>query len=331
MSVEILKAGDLEGVRPDKVMTLLFGYRARLLRAARDDEYERKIIFDSRAGIAAVFKQFGGERHQESVRQFESLKQPDDLLKFTPPERAQNPEPKERVFRRPGFYVFGEELDGNQIKSIRSQNRTGLKAGNPIQITLLELFRVANDRKPIYINQPMTDRLQKQLAVLIRLRPELAERLTFLLWEDGQAIMEPYASCALVATTTADTSLAVMGEAMRSFRNYIYHSPRSGEIFVGRVSKVVQSGIFVEFLPGYEGLVHQSEFPKGRESFEEGEAITVEVISIDGRCGLQRIKLSAKSAETRVKEGAKPLFADMRRQLLLTDGAITDELAEAVS
>lgn len=320
MAVEILEVADLETVRPDKLVTLLFAYRRDLLNAARDSAQKRQIIFDSRAEIARVFRQFGGERHQESVKQFETLEKPDDLLEFAPPKNEQKPERHERVFHRPGFYVFGDKLDEDQVKSIRAQNRTGLKVGNQIPLTLVELFRVKDDNKPIYVNQPVTERLQEQIAVLIQLRPSLVGRLHFLRWENGQAVIEPYTSSTLVVVSSGLSE--IKGEAVQILKNFIYHQPKSGEIFVGRVSRACEFGVFVEFLPGIEGLVHRSEVPRAtdedcRTLFNCGEEMIVEIIKID-RNG--NIRLSAKSAAEKIVQGEQPLFADVQMQLLLTAG-----------
>lgn len=334
MAVDILGAADLESVRPDKIVSMLFGYKRRLLEAARDNKFERQIIFARRAEIAGVFRQFGGERHQESAQQFEGLEQPNDLLGFAPPKKEQKENPKghERLFHQPGFYIFGEGLTQEQIRSIRSQNRTGLKVGNPISISLVELFRVRDDKRPIYIHQKITDKLQKQIAVLIHLRPELAERLYFLRFEDEKAIMEQYKSNALV--TAATNSLSEReSEAIRMLGDFIYHQPRPGEIFVGRVSKPCEFGVFVEFLPGIEGLVHRSELPRAtnedcRTLFSGGEEMIVQVNEI-GRHG--QIRLSAKSAAQSVEDGEQPLFVGAQRQLLLIDKSEANESGEDIS
>lgn len=318
MAIDILGASDLESIQGEKLVTMLFGYKKRLLEAARDNESERQIIFERRAEIADVFRQFGGERHQESARQFEGLGCPDDLLQFIPPkqEQKENHRTGEGLFHRPGFYVFGESVDMKQIKSIRAKNRTGLKVGNPIPLTLVELFRVRNDQRPIYIHQQVTDRLQNQIAALIHLRPNLAERLYLLCFEDEIAVIEPYASSALV-TAGAKLLSERENEAIGMLGDFIYHQPKPGEIFVGRVSSVTEFGIFVEFLPGIEGFVHRSELPlatteDGGTLFNNGEAMTVQVIEMDNH---GHIKLSAKSAAQSVEDGEQPLFGGVQKPL----------------
>ncbi|MDD4558614.1 MAG: S1 RNA-binding domain-containing protein, partial [bacterium] len=67
----------------------------------------------------------------------------------------------------------------------------------------------------------------------------------------------------------------------------------AGEIYTGRVTRIMTFGAFVEVLPGKEGLVHISELaPRRVERVEDvvnvGDEVTVKVIEIDrqGRINL---------------------------------------------
>ena len=71
-----------------------------------------------------------------------------------------------------------------------------------------------------------------------------------------------------------------------------------GEIFQGKVVKIMDFGAFVEILPGTDGLVHISKFVPSRiksvsEVVKEGDIIPVKVMSVDE---LGRINLSAIDA-----------------------------------
>ena len=71
-----------------------------------------------------------------------------------------------------------------------------------------------------------------------------------------------------------------------------------GEIFQGKVVKIMDFGAFVEILPGTDGMVHISKFVPQRitsvsEVVKEGETIPVKVMSVDD---LGRINLSAIDA-----------------------------------
>src|SRR5690606_7890447 len=71
--------------------------------------------------------------------------------------------------------------------------------------------------------------------------------------------------------------------------------PEVGDIFFGRVKTIIQSGAFVEILPGKDGFVHISELEPGRvESVEDavqlGQEVNVVVTAIrpDGKINLSR-------------------------------------------
>ena len=80
-----------------------------------------------------------------------------------------------------------------------------------------------------------------------------------------------------------------------------------GEIFQGRVTRILNFGAFVEILPGQEGLVHISELApyrvgKVEDVVKVGEIIPVKVISIDEQ---GRINLSLKAAKNFNESGSK--------------------------
>jgi polyribonucleotide nucleotidyltransferase len=76
----------------------------------------------------------------------------------------------------------------------------------------------------------------------------------------------------------------------------IVKDPEIGEVYTGKVVRIMQFGAFVEILPGKDGLVHISKLDKKRvEKVEDvvniGDEITVKVIEIDDK---GRINLSKK-------------------------------------
>jgi polyribonucleotide nucleotidyltransferase len=71
-----------------------------------------------------------------------------------------------------------------------------------------------------------------------------------------------------------------------------------GEIYTGRVKKIIDSGVIVEILPGIDGYVHVSQLAEGfvkkaSDVVKEREEILVKVIEIDPG---GRVKLSRKAA-----------------------------------
>lgn len=82
-----------------------------------------------------------------------------------------------------------------------------------------------------------------------------------------------------------------------------------GEIFYGKVTRLLSFGAFVEVLPGKEGLLHVSEIsthhvPKLEDAVKPGDMVLVMVKEIDdmNRVNLTRRRLLEKAAEHRLAE-----------------------------
>jgi polyribonucleotide nucleotidyltransferase len=75
--------------------------------------------------------------------------------------------------------------------------------------------------------------------------------------------------------------------------------PEIGEIYHGKVKSIVAFGMFVEIMPGKEGLVHISEIDHKRlekvedSGIKEGDKIDVKLIGLDEKTG--KLKLSRKA------------------------------------
>ena len=83
-----------------------------------------------------------------------------------------------------------------------------------------------------------------------------------------------------------------------SIINAVVKTPEIGQIFTGKVVRIMNFGAFVEIAPEKEGLVHISKIAKERvEKVEDvlkiGDEIIVKVIEIDEQ---GRINLSRKDA-----------------------------------
>ena len=75
------------------------------------------------------------------------------------------------------------------------------------------------------------------------------------------------------------------------------HEVKAGETYLGRVTRLMKFGAFVEILPGKEGLVHISQLSTERVAKVEdvvsvGDEIVVKCTEIDNR---GRINLSRKA------------------------------------
>ena len=86
--------------------------------------------------------------------------------------------------------------------------------------------------------------------------------------------------------------------------------PEVGEVYKGKVRSVMPYGVFVEFLPGKDGLLHISEIDwKRLETIEEaglkeGDEIEVKLLDIDPKTG--KFKLSRKVLLPRPERTEKP-------------------------
>ncbi|MCF7836064.1 MAG: polyribonucleotide nucleotidyltransferase [Candidatus Marinimicrobia bacterium] len=97
----------------------------------------------------------------------------------------------------------------------------------------------------------------------------------------------------MVFVTGPDTESA---QKAKEIIEEIAYEPKVGEVFKGRVVKVMDFGAFVEIKPKIEGLVHISELAPFRvekvtDIVKEGDSVNVKLISIDDQ---GRLKLSIK-------------------------------------
>ena len=87
----------------------------------------------------------------------------------------------------------------------------------------------------------------------------------------------------------------------RTMIDGIANDPEPGQIFDGQVTRLMNFGAFVEFLPGKEGLVHISKLAWKRverveDVVKEGDSVKVKVMEIDGQ---GRINLSIRDTQER--------------------------------
>lgn len=99
-----------------------------------------------------------------------------------------------------------------------------------------------------------------------------------------------------IASTDEENAKKAMGMIME-----LVHDPEAGEVYSGKVTRIMPFGAFVEILPGKEGLVHISQLAWERVNTVEdvvsvGDELTVRVSEIDsqGRINLSRKDLLPK-------------------------------------
>ncbi len=102
------------------------------------------------------------------------------------------------------------------------------------------------------------------------------------------------------------TIAALEAEKAEKAKQIIYNMTRKlneGEVYAGRVTRIIQIGAFVEVLPGKEGMIHISQLAEGRVGKVEdevavGDEVVVKVREIDskGRLNLTRLGIHPDEA-----------------------------------
>ena len=83
----------------------------------------------------------------------------------------------------------------------------------------------------------------------------------------------------------------------------IVHKPSAGDVYAGKVTRVIPIGAFVEFVPGQEGMIHISQLAdyrvnKVEDEVNVGDEVIVKVREIDnrGRINLTRLNIHPDEA-----------------------------------
>jgi len=82
----------------------------------------------------------------------------------------------------------------------------------------------------------------------------------------------------------------------------IVFDPKEGEIYSGKITRIMDFGAFVEIFPGKEGLIHISKISKDRiksvkDVLKVGQTVNVKLLEIDyqGRLNFSMILDETKS------------------------------------
>ncbi len=117
-----------------------------------------------------------------------------------------------------------------------------------------------------------------------------------------------------------DGTVKIYATERESLRDALYRiemicaDPEAGEVYEGKITRIVDFGAFVEIMPGTEGLLHISQIAEKRvekvtDYLSEGQVIRVKCLDVDQR---GRIKLSIRELareEASAAEGAKSVTA----------------------
>ena len=99
------------------------------------------------------------------------------------------------------------------------------------------------------------------------------------------------------------------GEQAKAMIEAIVHRPSAGDVYYGKVKRVIPIGAFVEFMPGQEGMIHISQLAdyrvnKVEDELSVGDDVVVKVREIDnrGRINLTRLNIHPDEAEAARKK-----------------------------
>jgi polyribonucleotide nucleotidyltransferase len=104
-------------------------------------------------------------------------------------------------------------------------------------------------------------------------------------------------------TVTISASDGEKGKKARAIIEGMTRRIIEGDIYAGRVTRIIPIGAFVEFLPGKEGMIHISQLAdyrvgKVEDEVAVGDSVVIKVREVDsrGRINLTRLGISPDEA-----------------------------------
>lgn len=144
------------------------------------------------------------------------------------------------------------------------------------------------------------------LIISIQIRPE---QIREVIGKGGETIQKITAETGCEIDIEQDGLVMITapnqekGNMAREWVEKITYTPKAGDVFDGKVTRLMEFGAFVEFAPGKEGLVHISQLEHRRVNRVEdivkiGDPMKVKLMEIDdqGRYNLSRKALLPKPA-----------------------------------
>jgi len=129
------------------------------------------------------------------------------------------------------------------------------------------------------------------LIMNININPDL---IKIVIGKGGETIQKITEECGVEIDIEQDGLVTVTapdqesGQKAIDWINKLTYEPKPGDVFDGKVVKIMDFGAFVEFLPGKEGLVHISQLAnkhvaKVEDVVKEGETLKVKLIEKDSQ------------------------------------------------
>jgi polyribonucleotide nucleotidyltransferase len=194
--------------------------------------------------------------------------------------------------------------------------------GLPLQV----IADAINQAKPARLHI-----LDKMLAAIDKPRPELSpyaprlisfkidpEMIGMVIGPGGKkikAITEQTGAKVDINDDGTVTVSAIEGEKAlqaKALIESIVFKPAAGDVFAGKVTRVIPIGAFVEFMPGQEGMVHISQLAdyrvaKVEDEVNVGDEVIIKVREIDGRGRINLTRLNIHPDEAAAAREAATL------------------------
>lgn len=164
----------------------------------------------------------------------------------------------------------------------------------PARLHILEKMLATID-KPRSDLSPFAPRL-----LTIKIDPELIGMVIGPGGKKIKSITEQTGAKVDIADDGTVTISAIEGEKAKQAKaliEAITHRPSAGDVFAGKVTRVIPIGAFVEFLPGQEGMIHISQLAdyrvaKVEDEVNVGDDVIVKIREVDGRGRINLTRLN---------------------------------------
>ena len=198
------------------------------------------------------------------------------------------------------------------------------KAGREhIMSKMLEV--IPEPRKELSPHAPM--------ILSIQIKPD---QIGMVIGKGGETIQKITKECGVEIDITEEGQVNITapdgesGKKAKEWIEQITHEPEVGDIYDGKVVKVLEFGAIVEFAPGKDGMIHISELDMKRvnkveDVVKRGDTVKVKIIKVDnGKIGLSRKALLASEVVKKAKENVSKSEATPKDYKYEKKGEIVD-------
>jgi polyribonucleotide nucleotidyltransferase len=112
-------------------------------------------------------------------------------------------------------------------------------------------------------------------------------------------------------TVTVSSLDGKKAEEAKAMIEAIVFKPSVGDVFLGKVVRIIPIGAFVEFLPGSDGMIHISQLAdyrvnKVEDEVSVGDEVVVKIREVDNRGRVNLTRLNIHPDEAAAARGETP-------------------------